>query len=85
MKNLDMSPLRSKESGDYPDLPVYLLKAWSVSSLAHEDYEAVCTSVCYVFAVKQFGRLSSVTILLYFKAANIGVTILNEKLKVHLD
>ena len=39
--------------------------------LAHERY---------VFAVKQFGRLSSVTILLYFKAANIGVDILNEQL-----
>ena len=56
-----------------------------MSSLAHEDHEAGCTSVCYVFAVKQFGRLSSVTILLYFKAANIGVNILNEKLKVHVD
>ena len=39
--------------------------------LAHERY---------VFAVKQFGRLSSVSILLYFKAANIGVDILNEQL-----
>ena len=56
-----------------------------MSSLAHEDHELGCTSVCYVFAVKQFGRLSSVTILLYFKAANIGVNILKEKLKVHVD
>ena len=59
-----------------------------MSSLAHEDHEAGCTSVCYVFAVKQvkqFGRLSSVTILLYFKAANISVNILNEKLRVHVD
>ena len=39
--------------------------------LAHERY---------VFAVKQFGRLSSVTILLYFKAANTGVDNLNEQL-----
>ena len=62
-----------------------MLKAWSVSSLAHEDHEAGCTSVCYVFALKQFGRVSSFTILLYFKAANIGVNILNEKLKVHVD
>ena len=50
-----------------------------MSSLAHEDHEAGCTSVCYVF-----GRLR-VTILLYFKAANIGVIFLNEKLKVHVD
>ena len=62
-----------------------MLKAWSVSSLAHEDHEAGCTSVCYVSAVKQFGPLSNVTILLYFKAANIGVNILNKKLKVHVD
>ena len=33
-----------------------------------------------MIAVKQFGRLSSVTILLHFKAANIGVDILNEQL-----
>ena len=56
-----------------------------MSSLAHKDHEAGCTSVSYIFADKQFGRLSSVTILLYFKAENIGVNILNEKLKVHVD